>query len=345
MRFVSIGLLLGLLASCQKAQNADGSLQGPGNDIAVASYAGRTISLSALEKELGYELFEFKSRAAHDMVLSELLETEAKRRNKTLQELLEAEVDGKVGEATEAEIDELLAKARAEKTMPEGVDEPTMRGQLREVRKKARKREREQEYYAELMRTANVRIFYDALGRPPPQPLKDAPRKGGANAKVEIHEYVDFEAPFTSLGHRTLVELSEKYQDRILIVFRQNPDPKHPAGFRASQAALCAHRQGKYWEYRAALLQNQGRFQDADLIRYAQDNGLKGDAFTSCLTNGETAPLVRTDMKWAADNGIQGSPAFSLNGTRLSGAHSSVTFSRIIDIELRTLEGDKLAKR
>src|SRR5687767_9013642 len=54
-------------------------------------------------------------------------------------------------------------------------------------------------------------------------------------------------------------------------------------GIVGRTAALCAHDQGKFFEYQALLYANQKRLEDGQLLEYARSASIDHDAFGACL--------------------------------------------------------------
>ena len=71
-----------------------------------------------------------------------------------------------------------------------------------------------------------------------------------------------------------------------------------------------------------------------NLKEQAKTLGLDTNKFNSCLDSGEKAPLVKTDLDEGGSVGVNGTPAFFLNGRMLSGAVPLSDFKTIIDEEL-----------
>lgn len=108
----------------------------------------------------------------------------------------------------------------------------------------------------------------------------------------------------------------------------------HKRAMPASEAALCAKEQGKYWEYHDKLFANQRALSDEDLKRYASELELDADAFGACLDSGKSRPDVLRDQKAGQQAGVTGTPAFFINGRFLSGAQPFDAFKKLIDEEL-----------
>lgn len=107
----------------------------------------------------------------------------------------------------------------------------------------------------------------------------------------------------------------------------------------AAQAARCAGRQSKFWEYHDHLYLNQrgqnlGQFSLTNLRGFAQQLGLDSGAFASCLERAEDLPLIQQDLRVGRDQGITSTPVFFINGARLAGARGVEQFARVIDAEL-----------
>jgi protein-disulfide isomerase len=99
----------------------------------------------------------------------------------------------------------------------------------------------------------------------------------------------------------------------------------HPIGFEAqaqgvAAAALCANDQGKFWEYNALLYQNQGQFDSASLARFAQQAGLEGQAFATCVNSGKHMGNAAASKNAAIDVGVNATPTFFINGKPIEGA-------------------------
>ncbi|HEX9295310.1 MAG TPA: thioredoxin domain-containing protein, partial [Polyangiaceae bacterium] len=95
--------------------------------------------------------------------------------------------------------------------------------------------------YAEIMKN----------GKEPPPPEKKQvaaptsanPFKGGANAKVVIQEFSDFQCPFCGRVEPTIKQIHDTYGDKIKFVWRHKPLPMHPDAPLASEATVEAFKQ------------------------------------------------------------------------------------------------------
>jgi protein-disulfide isomerase len=127
----------------------------------------------------------------------------------------------------------------------------------------------------------------------------------------------------------------DTYGDKIRLVFRDFPLPFHDNAHIASEAAQCAHEQGKFWDYHDKLFENQRALGADNLKTYATDIGLDGEAFNACFDSGRFKSRVDQDYQYGQTVGVTGTPAFFINGRFLSGAQPFEAFKAIIDEELQ----------
>jgi protein-disulfide isomerase len=90
----------------------------------------------------------------------------------------------------------------------------------------------------------------------------------------------------------------------------------HPLAFDASKFAVCAHRQGKFWEMHARMFANQGRLDKGSLREYVGPVGLDSQSFDFCLNDEKVAESIRSDAELASSLGITSTPTFFI-GRRL----------------------------
>jgi protein-disulfide isomerase len=192
-----------------------------------------------------------------------------------------------------------------------------------------------QSVYEELQKSAQA-------AEPPemktiPAPTADQPFLGARDAKVVIVEFSDFQCPFCSRVEPALQELLTLYPGKIKIVWRHRPLAFHPDAHLAAEAAVEAFRQkgnDAFWAYRTMLFKNQSTssgLKKKALLDYADQLGLDLVRFAAALEDHRHSALVDADSAVADAAGINGTPAFVINGVFVSGAQPVGKFRRVID--------------
>lgn len=153
-------------------------------------------------------------------------------------------------------------------------------------------------------------------------------------ADVVIVEYSDFECPFCSRHHPTMLQVAEEYGDKVAWVYRHFPLSFHPEAEPAALASECAAEQGKFWEYADELFANQTSLSSDYYGTLAGTLGLNQNKFDECVSSKKYQAEVDADTASGAAAGVNGTPATFINGQLVSGAVPFASLKSIIDAEL-----------
>jgi protein-disulfide isomerase len=170
----------------------------------------------------------------------------------------------------------------------------------------------------------------------------DAPARGGAEPKVTIIEFTDFQCPFCGRVNVTLEQLRKDYGNDVALIFRHNPLPFHANAMPAALAAEAARAQGKFWEMHDKLFANQTSLDRPDLEKYAQEVGLDLAAFKQSIDAGKGRDRIQRDMDEAVKFDAIGTPNFFINGRNFRGAQPIEGFKKVINDEIKKADA-KLA--
>lgn len=170
----------------------------------------------------------------------------------------------------------------------------------------------------------------------------DDPVLGKDNAPITIIEFSDFQCPFCErFFSQTFGQVKTNYIDtgKVKFVYRDFPLRSiHPNAQKAAEAAECANEQDKFWGYHDTLFNKQQEWASSIAIplfkQYAKDLGLDTDKFNTCLDSGKYQDEVNKDEQDGIRVGIQGTPAFFINGQLLSGAQPYAAFQAAIEQSL-----------
>lgn len=302
----------------------------------VAKVAGQPIYEDDLLPLTGGEMqqlrqkeYEIKSRALENVINQKLLEAEGKKKGITAEKVLEQEVDSKIAEPSDAELEAfyLAQKDRLKQPFEE------IKTQIRDGLKQGKLQQARQNYLQRLWRESDVAIL---LSSPKLQLSYDPARvRGDSKAAVVIIEFSDFECPFCQTAYPVMKQMLTKYSGKIRLAYRDFPLRQiHPHAEAAAEASRCATEQGKFWEYHDLLFSNPGKLDNAALDEYARSLQLDKELFESCLSSGKFKAGVEDDLQAGLKAGVSGTPAFFINGTLVTGAQPAAVFEKAIEQEL-----------
>ena len=321
------------LASCSGGGSAVEAASEPKSSEVLAVVDGVEIRDSDLTsagelRQLERQLYEARAEALEEEIARRLIAKAAKERGLTVEEFEEQEVASKVTQPSDLEVQGFYEQQKARIRRP--LEE--VRPQIAELLVSLRERDVRTELVDGLRKDAEVRTLLS-----PPRfdvDLSEAPMRGSDSAPIRIVEFSDFQCPFCRRVQPTLQKLQDEYGDKIQWSFKDLPLISiHPDAHKAAQAARCAGDQGKFWEYRAALFEAQ-QISDALHDQTVADLSLDKAAFDACLESGTHSAAVDADLEEAQSLGLNGTPAFVINGVILSGALPFEAFQEVIDAEL-----------
>jgi protein-disulfide isomerase len=309
----------------------------------VARVNGATVTAGELDKSIDEDLtkatdeyvkqmHDLRKQGLEALVAERLIDTEAKSRGIARDDLAKQEVQGKITPPTDAEIQSYYEKNNLKDRFNVSLEDA--KGQISQIIMQERFTARLKTYLDELKAKYKVTTSLPELPITRKQVAATGPSKGPADAKVTIVEFSDFECPFCSRAIGTVNEVMKKYDGKVRLVFRQFPLPMHSHAEKAAEAALCANEQGKFWEAHDKFFASQENLDIAGLQNDAKELGLDTTKFEQCLSSGKMASVVEKDQQDGKKLGVNGTPAFFINGRELSGAQPLEAFSEVIDSEL-----------
>jgi protein-disulfide isomerase/autonomous glycyl radical cofactor GrcA len=331
-----------LLSGCskQKTPAASGSAGALAADKVVATYNGGKITSGELEveakpklQEIQNQLYNARKEVLERMAVERIVKAEAAKKGQTEEQYIQARVEAvPITPPTDAEVKELFDRLKAGGRIPPETTLDQVRDQIVSVIGNQQRRGSVQKIIDELRTAANLQIDL-----PPPRVdvAATGPARGPADAKVTIVEFSDFQCPYCGAAFGTVEQLMQQYAGKVKLVFRQFPLPMHPQAEKAAEASLCAADQNKFWEMHDLLFKNQKKLEVPDLKTWAASAGVGDPAkFAQCLDSGEKKKLVESDMEAGQAAGVNGTPAFFINGVFLNGAMPIEEFKKLIDPEL-----------
>jgi len=310
-----------------------GRLAAQSDPAVVAEVGGVKVTMAELEQEESakllsahYQYYQAETRALNELIDKKLMEQQAKKEHITVEQLEDREIKSQVKDPTEDQM----------KVYYEGLetDQPyeAVRDKILEKIRQLRTDKARAAYVRTLRAQTTV---YIALA--PPRANVEAENTqttvGPAKPAVTLVEFADYECPYCQKVAADVKKLAADYGDKVSFTYKDFPLPMHARAEKAAEAARCASKQNKFWEFHDEIFRSKEL--DVDQLK-AQARALKldTDQFDKCLDSGEEAAVVEKDRREGNRLGISGTPSFFVNGHYLSGALDYAALRQIVDQQL-----------
>ena len=135
----------------------------------------------------------------------------------------------------------------------------------------------------------------------------------------------------------TVDKLLKDYKGKIRLVVKMNPYKYRDFSHIAAEAVLAARDQGKFWEMHQLLLKKSPQLDRNSLVKYAQEIGLDVKRFTESLDTKKNASTIERDKQLAIFLDLYETPAFFINGKKVTGNRPYDYFKKIIDEEMKNV--------
>ena len=322
MRFILVMILA--LAAAGMARGAE----------EVAATVGTTaITRTELEKSIKPKLIEIETEryeamkdGLDELVAAELFKQEAAARKISPEQLEAQEITAKVVPATDPEIQQVY-DANKQQLQGQTLDavKPRIVEFLKEQKAAARKSQFIDELKGKYKTVVNLKAPVVEVG------TGGRPEKGPKDAPITLIVFSDYECPYCRRAEPTVEQVLKTYEGKIRYVFRDYPLPFHSKARPAAVAANCAIPQGKYWEFNQKLF--TADITPDGIKKIAGELGVDQKKFDECVAKNDQKSIDK-DVEEGAAVGVNGTPAFFINGRMLSGAQPFEAFKDIIDQEL-----------
>ncbi len=172
-------------------------------------------------------------------------------------------------------------------------------------------------------------------------PVGNSPVRGPATALVTVVVFSDFQCPFCGRVEPTLDQLRQRYGDDIRFVWKNEPLAFHPRARPAAEVAMEAFAErgaAGFWRAHDLLFQHNTALERADLEGYARTLGLDAARVRTALDQNTHDAAINADHDLAQQLGVDGTPAFFINGRKLVGAKPLEAFVAAVDEARRLAE-------
>jgi protein-disulfide isomerase len=168
---------------------------------------------------------------------------------------------------------------------------------------------------------------------------------GKKDAPVTLVEFGEYESEECAKANEVVKQLLEDFDGKIRFQFRHFPLTMiHQRSLKASESAVAAAQEGKFWEMHNVLFHNRRTLGTTSLKLHSKEAGVKNKKFLEELVNGVYGWQVQDDIKEGHTRGIKEIPAFFVNDVQVTVKPTYANLSAAIQSALRKAKSKSAAK-
>ena len=169
---------------------------------------------------------------------------------------------------------------------------------------------------------------------------------GKMDAPVTLMEFGEYESEECAKVNEVVKQLLEEYEGKIRFQFRHFPLTLiHQRSLKASESAVAAGQEGKFWEMHNVLFANRRNLGTTSLKLHSKEAGVKNKKFLDELVNGVYGWQVQDDLKEGINRGVKEIPAFFINDVPFIGKPTFANLSSALDAAIKKSKRKTTAKQ
>ena len=169
---------------------------------------------------------------------------------------------------------------------------------------------------------------------------------GKKDAPVTLMEFGEYESEDCAKANEIVKQLLEEYEGKIRFNFRHFPLTMiHQRSLKASESAVAAGQEGKFWEMHNVLFSNRRNLGTTSLKLHSKEAGVNNKKFLDDLVNGVYGWQVQDDLKEGISRGVKELPAFFINDEPFTGKPTFANLSAAIESALKKVKKKTPAKQ
>ncbi|MGB3088598.1 MAG: thioredoxin domain-containing protein [Chitinophagaceae bacterium] len=169
---------------------------------------------------------------------------------------------------------------------------------------------------------------------------------GKKDAPVTLMEFGEYESEECAKVNEIVKQLLEEYEGKIRFQFRHFPLTLiHQRSLKASESAVAAGQEGKFWEMHNVLFANRRNLGTTSLKLQSKEAGIRNKKFLDDLVNGVYGWQVQDDLKEGINRGVKEIPAFFINDVPFTLKPTFANLSAAIDAALKKSKSKPAAKK
>jgi protein-disulfide isomerase len=146
--------------------------------------------------------------------------------------------------------------------------------------------------------------------------LDDLPRLGDPKARVVLVEYADFQCGHCATLSPLLEKMVQHFKGSLVLYFKPYPLADKGPRLIAAQAALAAHRQGKFWPMAKLLFDELDAHTGSGVEALARKLKLDVDRFRAAMKDTSLLKQIERAKIEGVRLGLVGTPTLYFNGKR-----------------------------
>lgn len=159
---------------------------------------------------------------------------------------------------------------------------------------------------------------------------------GKKDAPITLVEFGEYENEECAKVNEIVKQLLEEFDGKIKFQFRHFPLTLiHQRSLKASESAIAAAQEGKFWEMHNVLFNNRRNLGTTSLKLYSKEAGVKNKKFLDDLVNGVYGWQVQDDLKEGHNRGVKELPAFFIGDSPINGKPTYANLSTAIKNALK----------
>ena len=169
---------------------------------------------------------------------------------------------------------------------------------------------------------------------------------GNIDAPVTLMEFGEYESEECAKVNEVVKQLLEEYEGKIRFQFRHFPLTLiHQRSLKASESAVAAGQEGKFWEMHNVLFANRRNLGTTSLKLHSKEAGVNNKKFLDELVNGVYGWQVQDDLKEGINRGVKEIPAFFINDVPVTCKPTFANLSAALDAALKKSKSKAAPKK
>jgi protein-disulfide isomerase len=152
---------------------------------------------------------------------------------------------------------------------------------------------------------------------------KDETPYSSGKGKITLVEFFDYNCGYCKRAFKNILSVLEQEKD-LRVVFVEFPILSDESK-AASQAAIAAAKQNKYFEFHRGLISSSGPVNEDKIFKVAKDVGLDVEKLKADMKLPEVDQAIEKNLALGQSMAIQGTPAFFIGDEAIPGAPDNLT--------------------